>query len=55
MKIADLSSDLELIKQAQQAAKDTLSADPSLRSEKNAPLKAAVIELFERMGPNGMN
>ena len=55
MKIADLSSDMELLKQAQQAAKDTLHLDPALRSEKNAPLKAAVIELFERMGPNGMN
>ena len=55
MKIADLSSDMELLKQAQQAAKNTLSLDPALRSEQNAPLKAAVIELFERMGPNGMN
>lgn len=55
MKIADLSSDMELLKQAQQAAKNTLATDPALRSEQNAPIKAAVIELFERMGPNGMN
>ncbi len=51
MKIADLSGDMELLKQAQQAAQATLKNDPALRSEKNSTLKAAVLELFERMNP----
>ncbi len=55
MKIADLSSDMELLKQAQNAAKQTLKADPALRSPENAPLKAAVLELFDSIGPGGMN
>ena len=55
MKIADLSSDMELLKQAQRAAKETLDLDPALRSEKNAPLKRAVLELYETVGPQGMN
>ena len=55
MKIADLSSDMELLKQAQRAAKETLDLDPALRSEKNAPLKKAVLELYETVGPQGMN
>ena len=55
MKIADLSSDMELLRQAQHAAQQTLAEDPSLRSEKNAPLKKAVLELYEAVGPQGMN
>lgn len=55
MKIADLSGDMELLRQAQQAAKDTLEKDPALRLNENAPLKSAVLDLFNRMGPNAMN
>ncbi len=55
MKIADLSSDMELLKQAQSAAKETLKVDPALRKAENAPLKAAVLQLFETVGPNGLN
>ena len=55
MKIADLSSDMELLRQAQRAANETLTADPTLRSEKNAPLKRAVLDLFDAVGPQGMN
>ena len=55
MKIADLSSDMELLRQAQYAAQQTLADDPALRKEQNAPLKAAVLELYETVGPQGMN
>ncbi len=55
MRIADLSSDMELLKQAQRAARETLDLDSALRSEKNAPLKKAVLELYETVGPQGMN
>ena len=55
MKIADLSSDMELLKQAQRAARETLDLDPALRCKKNAPLKKAVLELYETVGPQGMN
>ncbi len=55
MKIADLSNDMELLKQAQRAAQETLSDDPALRKETNRPLKNAVIELYEAVGPQGMN
>lgn len=55
MKIADLSNDMELLKQAQKAAQATIKADPALRRPENAPLKEAVSELFESMGPNSMN
>lgn len=55
MKIADLSNDMELLRQAQRAAQETLSDDPTLRKEKNAPLKQAVLELYEAVGPQGMN
>ena len=55
MKIADLSSDMELLRQAQRAAEQTLSDDPALHKEKNAPLKKAVLELYETVGPQGLN
>ncbi len=55
MKIADLSQDMALLKQAQDAAKGVLLQDPALRAAKNAALKAAVLALFDSVGPYGMN
>ncbi|HBL40659.1 MAG TPA: ATP-dependent DNA helicase RecG [Ruminococcaceae bacterium] len=55
MKIADLSQDMDLLKKAQAAAKQTLSEDSALRATKNAALKAAVLKLFDSVGPYGMN
>ena len=55
MKIADLSQDMGLLKKAQQAARQVLTQDPALRATKNAALKAAVLALFDSVGPYGMN
>ena len=55
LKIADLSQDMELLKQAQDAAKQVLAQDAALRATKNAALKAAVLKLFDSVGPYGMN
>ena len=46
---------MELLRQAQQAARQVLAQDPALRAAKNAALKAAVLALFDSVGPYGMN
>ena len=45
-KVADLSNDIELLQEAQQAAKDLLAQDPGLLQ--HAPLRQRVEQLFAR-------
>lgn len=47
MHIADLCTDVRILKQAQNASQELLSVDPELRASENAALKARIEELFE--------
>ncbi len=49
MKIADLTKDMALLSGAKQAAQQVLDDDPLLAKKENAPLKKAVLDLFENM------
>lgn len=55
MKIADLTTDIELLRSAQEAARALIEDDPKLKKEQNSKIKKAVIKLFEAVGPGGMN
>ena len=46
MHIADLCTDINILKSAQDAAKDLLARDPQLREEENRPLRQHIEELF---------
>lgn len=48
MQIASFATDMELLKKAQTAAKNTLSADPELSDKEHAELKKAVLRLIEK-------
>ena len=46
MRLADLSGDMRLLSEAQQAARDLLSADPRLTLGENRPVLERVRALF---------
>lgn len=49
LKIADLMTDMEILKQAQEAAQAILKADPDLSGPQNRGLRAEVRQLFENI------
>ncbi len=55
MKIADLSGDMRLLSQAQDAARSLYEADPALSTEEYRVLGSEVQRLFLRTGENGLN
>ena len=55
LRIADLSADMELLRQAQAAAANRLAADPELAAPENRPLENAVEALFGQVGDGGLN
>ncbi len=48
MRISGLASDVDVLKEAQQAARDTLDRDPFLKETENASLRASVIDMIEK-------
>lgn len=46
MRIADLCTDMRILKEAQNAAQDLINDDPHMNKAENAPLKARIDELF---------
>jgi len=48
-------TDLEELKQAQQAAREILKADPSLQKAEHKGLRDAVDQLFQTVGETGLN
>lgn len=48
MHIADLCTDMQVLKDAQSAAQTLLDSDPELREPENQPLKKRIAELFEQ-------
>ncbi len=46
MHIADLCTDVRILKEAQQAAQELISSDPELKQPENHPLRARIDELF---------
>lgn len=55
LRIADLLSDMELLHEAQAAARALHEADPSLEKPENRLLREAVTALFTRTGEQGLN
>lgn len=55
MKLADFLSDMGLLREAQEAARDVHNADPTLDLPEHKMLKIAVSALFERTGGQGLN
>lgn len=55
LRIADLASDMEILKEAQQASKEILANDPSLGMPEHAGLRAGVYQLFGKIGEEGLN
>lgn len=52
LKIADLYADNDVLKLASMAAANLLEHDPRLKSDENASLRAAVIDLYKRLNEN---
>ena len=55
LKIANMVTDLEELKQAQQAAREILKDDPGLQKAEHQGLRAAVEQLFQTVGETGLN
>ena len=55
LKVADLFTDMPLLKEAQTAARAVYAADNALALPEHKPLKTAVKTLFERTGEQGLN
>lgn len=55
LKIANMVTDLDDLKQAQQAARIILRDDPGLQKPEDAGLRAAVDKLFQTVGETGLN
>lgn len=55
MKIADFLSDMNLLREAQDAARAVHAMDPSLDLPEHKKLKSAIQALFERTGGQGLN
>ena len=54
LKVANLSSDMNLLISARDAAQELLSADPHLENEENRVLKERILSHFESVGSNGI-
>lgn len=52
LKIADMSEDIEVLKDAQEEAKNIYESDPNLKRPENKGLKTLINELFERQYEN---
>lgn len=52
LKIADMSEDIEILKDAQEEAKRIFEDDPNLKKPENKGLKSLINELFERQYEN---
>lgn len=52
LKIADMSEDIEVLKDAQEESKRIFESDPSLKQPENKGLKTLINELFERQYEN---
>ncbi len=48
MNIASFATDMDMLKNAQTAAKELLASDPELRCEENAPLRESVTRMLEK-------
>ncbi len=55
LKIADMMTDMEILQQAQEEARRTLSQDPSLCHPEHRGLRAEMFRLFGRIGEGGWN
>ena len=55
LRLADLSADMPLLRQAQAAAANTIECDPDLSAPEHAALASAVRALFSRVGASGLN
>lgn len=55
LKIADMMTDGEAIRETRAAAQALLEGNPSLAGDEFAPLRAAVNSLFASISPSGMN
>lgn len=55
LKIANMVNDMEILKEAQKAAREVLSKDPSLECPEHHGLSASVRRLFARVGNQGLN
>lgn len=53
LKIADLSSDIDIMRMAGNESKQLLQSDPSLKNPENAGIRSGVKELYRRMRENG--
>lgn len=54
LKIADLSEDMELLKNAKDAADELVSKDARLELPENKNLRRAVLEKYEEVGGRGI-
>ena len=50
LKVADFAADMELLKEARQAAEELIAADPELKKPSHRLLKKRVRELFQENG-----
>lgn len=55
LKIANMVTDMEALKQAQEAARGILKADPGLTMAEHTGLREAVDRLFQTVGETGLN
>ena len=52
---AAFCSNMPLVSETQEAAKQILAEDPELGQPENRPLRTAVLQLFAKNGENGLN
>ncbi len=55
LKIADLTENMDIVRQSKTASEEILKKDPSLRLEENKRLRAAVIRLFRSGNGSSLN
>lgn len=55
LKIANLNTDMRLLREAQNAAREILAKDPALEHKEHHPLSEEVRLLFEKVGEQGLN
>ena len=55
LKIADLKTDMSILRTAQAAARKVLTSDPKLKLPQHSGLSKKVADLFEKVGEQGLN
>ena len=55
LKIADMNSDMAVLREAQEAAHAILKADPNLEEDSHQGLRREVKGLFDQVGEQGLN